>query len=147
MNNLDHIKSLAQLVTVANADRELVDADDRYVINVEMYHTPSTYTGLGCAVCVAGCVIAKTLDSSIHSVVEPWDFDKATEHKLEILDLLRKHRFHQIATILARLGWPTLTLQQIDSISKLYLHNGNKEAWHQLEHLLVFWETMGVNSE
>jgi len=69
-------KKLSDLIELAIADLEKVREDDRYTIDMGHWHTVNIST---CKVCLAGCVMAKSLNADIkddHSDIsfgDNWD--------------------------------------------------------------------------
>ena len=76
---------LSDLIEVALRDLEAVENDERYTVNMDWWHRP----GDTCLVCLAGSVMAKSLDVSPDRTRYPNDFDDRTEAKLDVLNWAR----------------------------------------------------------
>lgn len=77
---------LSDLLELALSDLEKVEWDGRYVVRMSTWHTP--FDGK-CYVCLAGAIIAGTLGEEVEASLAPRHFDRDTEKKLLVLDLLR----------------------------------------------------------
>ena len=87
-------EKLSELIRVALADAKLIQKDPRYKINMSTWHSPANSriredTGTRCYVCLAGCVMAKSLGFSPQEFHEPSQLDQELERKLRALDLIR----------------------------------------------------------
>jgi len=90
MKNLDHIKSLAELLKVAVADLEMINKNPKYILDVDLWHHPiDSKKGDVCAVCIAGAVLAGTLEVNNHKCMDPYSFESKTCKLLLALDHLR----------------------------------------------------------
>lgn len=76
----------SELIELALDDLAAVEADDRYKVDMDTWHNPRT--GF-CAVCFAGSVIAKTLNTNPRNFRAPRDYDEDTRDKLSALDEFR----------------------------------------------------------
>ena len=79
---------LSDLIEVALRDLELVENDKRYTVNMDWWHRSNLYDHT-CIVCLAGAVMAKSLDVSPDRTRFPNDFDDKTEAKLDALNWAR----------------------------------------------------------
>lgn len=79
---------LSDLIEVALRDLEAVENDKRYTVNMGWWHRPNVYDHT-CIVCLAGSVMAKSLDVSPDRTRYPNDFDDKTEAKLGALNWAR----------------------------------------------------------
>jgi hypothetical protein len=88
MNTLPDLPS--ELIRLALHDLELCENDNRYMINMGLWHVrQNTEVGGSCSVCLAGSVMAKTLDTSLVNAF-PADFESTgTEMKLIALNKFR----------------------------------------------------------
>tara|TARA_B100002049_G_scaffold229961_1_gene206248 strand:+ start:156 stop:578 length:423 start_codon:yes stop_codon:yes gene_type:complete len=77
----------SDVIEVALADLEFVEADPRYRIDMSTWHEP--LSGNHCAVCFAGAVMAKTLKSPVGSDKHPGNFSGRTAKRLGALDDFR----------------------------------------------------------
>jgi hypothetical protein len=80
----------SELLTVALADLAAVERDPRYRINMGSWHVPEE-DGT-CSVCLAGAVMARTLDMNPLKPLGPCDagvLEESLENKLQALDELR----------------------------------------------------------
>jgi hypothetical protein len=83
-------EKLSDLIDLALDDLEKVERDPRYVLKMTVWHSSLDYDMESrCAVCLAGSVIAKTLEVPPNKSVLPIDFDEHTKVRLEALDNLR----------------------------------------------------------
>lgn len=77
------------LIRVALRDLRLCEEDTGYLINMGRWHTPG-YASVGiCEVCLAGSVMAQTLDVDRTEHEHPLSFPRATKTRLYALNLLR----------------------------------------------------------
>lgn len=96
MNKLPKIPS--QLIRLAIEDLKQVMNDDRYRIDMDIWHG-RYYTGT-CMVCLAGSVMAKTFDANLNSSLSPLDFEDPYDiSSLYALDFLRAGSTHSASTI------------------------------------------------
>lgn len=67
----------SELIRLALSDLNQVEAmDDTYKINMEVWHTPlSSFKGQICRVCLAGAVMANTMQVPLTLDMEPYDFE------------------------------------------------------------------------
>lgn len=80
----------SDLIELALSDLRKCEADPRYKIDMEVYHEASTMTC--CLVCLAGSVMAKTLECDPELDADPCDqelFSIADAQKLDALDNFR----------------------------------------------------------
>lgn len=69
----------AELIRLAVRDLEAAEKDSRYEVNMGIWHTPKGlygFEGDKCLVCLAGCVIAKSLDADLEEWVCPEDYEE-----------------------------------------------------------------------
>lgn len=76
----------SKLIRVALKDLELVEQDNNYSIYMGDWHMP---LGDKCSVCLAGSVIARTLNTPLDAEVDPLDFNLITKNKLLALNQFR----------------------------------------------------------
>ncbi len=81
---------------IAIKDLRMVAADKRYKPNAGTWHSMKTHDDGYCHVCLAGAVIAGTLDNPINEELLLHHFDDNTSMMLEILDDIRLNRWHSI---------------------------------------------------
>ena len=77
----------SDLIIVALADLEKVEANPNYVIQMDTWHMPSDDGR--CVVCLAGSVIASTLNHDRFKTGHPGDFSGAIPDKLDALNDFR----------------------------------------------------------
>lgn len=101
---------LSDLAELALRDAETLDPK-RYRPCASFYHGPpadASISGNGdgrCRVCLAGMLIAGTLQHDIESNLDSCDFDRETRYKLLALDYLRKgHVFAALDMLRQRLS-------------------------------------------
>ncbi len=79
----------SDLLELAMANLEECEADDRYIIEMDVWHAPGGNGGC-CGVCLAGAVMAMTLHARDDHNLMPHNFgNDATEKKLRALEKLR----------------------------------------------------------
>ena len=76
----------SELIRLALYDLELCEQDERYAINMSRWHLPSENE---CLVCLAGSVMAKSLNADAWNYLDPCDYNHKTEMKLIALDEFR----------------------------------------------------------
>lgn len=79
----------SELIRLAIKDLEIAEKSSRYTVNMGYFHTPKRtwYGRRVCLVCLAGAVMAGTLDVSIDLELEPGAFvDSDVRDKLRALD-------------------------------------------------------------
>lgn len=77
----------SELLRLAIADARKCQADPNYILTMVQWHAK---IGEHCHVCLAGAVVAKTLNSASYLCRCPGDFDPDTNEKLKIIDYLRR---------------------------------------------------------
>lgn len=82
---------LSELIRVALADLELVEGDPRYQVNMERWHRPD-FKKNTCQVCLAGSVMAKTLEAPADEFKTYGDYTQG--YKLVALDYVRCGNLH-----------------------------------------------------
>ena len=75
----------SELIRLAIADLEKVEHDERYSVNMNAWHEPIEEV---CCVCLAGALMAGTLNGDPGSCLDPRDFDGPTRAKLWALNSL-----------------------------------------------------------
>lgn len=75
------------LIRLAIGDLALVEADPNYRVNMWTWHAPRL--GEPCNVCLAGSVMAKTLDCAPTKSTDPWSFPGGVAAKLNALNYFR----------------------------------------------------------
>lgn len=78
---------VSELIELALNDLELVEEDERYVVNMERWHEPEL-TGV-CAVCLAGAVMASTLNTAPDKASTPHHYCAEDSRRLLALDYVR----------------------------------------------------------
>lgn len=110
-----------ELLALALTDYDAIAKNPRYEIDMCYWHVPTGKTT--CSVCLAGCVMANSLDAVPDHIFDPGDFSAAWCKALTILNDLRE----------GRLGWDW---------SKVYpvtLHHHNRTQWRiDMQHLLEY---------
>ena len=80
--------TLSALIRVGLVDLHKCEKDDKYIINMDDWHNP--YEDGTCAVCLAGSVMAKTLNTNVNERMVPVGTqDGVIEAKLYALDNAR----------------------------------------------------------
>ena len=131
MKTLDHITNLKQLIEVAYNDMMAADRDPDYELDMDTWHEPAE-DGT-CAVCAAGAVMAKSMDTDILMGFNPSEFDIHTRFKLDLIDEIRIDAPSAIRDSLEFLNWTPLTERQEILIEDLDLQEGNLKQWKRLK--------------
>lgn len=76
----------SELLRVALGDLEKCEKDPNYIIMMNDWHT---VRGDKCAVCLAGVVIAKSLEANVEWNYDPDNYDRTVRHKLRALNQFR----------------------------------------------------------
>jgi len=79
----------SELLALALEDLILVEKDPRYKVHMGVYHCITEEIGPECFVCLAGTVMAKTLDVDLTDFADPYDYHKEIRNKLLALDYFR----------------------------------------------------------
>lgn len=86
----------SELIRVAMGDLRKIEQDKRYRVRMEEWHSGITEDHGRCTVCLAGSVMAKTLDAPIADDLDPSAFDDShTMVRLRALDDFRNGLIHQ----------------------------------------------------
>jgi hypothetical protein len=87
----------SQLIELALEDLEKVEKDDRYVVDMHVWHHSSPDDEWRCHVCLAGAVMAKSLDFAPYECGDdPEDIMSPNlSQKLEALDCFRRGNVDQ----------------------------------------------------
>lgn len=90
MNDITTLKP-SELIRVALADLEAVEKDDRYRVDMRVWHGRSDESKEGpCFVCLAGAVMAKSLGADLYNYLVPYDFGEEIDYRLIALDSFRQ---------------------------------------------------------
>lgn len=79
----------SELIRLAIADLEKCEQDPNYTIDMTRWHEPR-YDGV-CQVCLAGSVMAKTLNANIRFYLDWVRYGSTTSYKLLFLDDIRTY--------------------------------------------------------
>jgi hypothetical protein len=79
----------SELILIALKDLESCIEDDRYVIDMGEWHGRQT-NAEKCSVCLAGAVMAKSMDSDIDITLLPSGFDAPNSYKFSALNAVRQ---------------------------------------------------------
>ena len=126
--------NLVDLIDVALKDMKAVKADPKYCFDVSRWHKPSPHSV--CYVCVAGAVMAKSLNCHTNENLCPHDFELQDSRKLFLLDRIRQGHAYNAKLIMSQLGWDSGLLKEFfvkapDSILR-QLEYGKTTAWETL---------------
>ena len=80
--------TLGELALLALDDAEIIKRNPLYTIDMETWHAPSATDDV-CKVCLAGCVIAQTMQRPRLNEYDPEEFSFDLKHKLFALDNFR----------------------------------------------------------
>lgn len=97
--NVNLPDKLSDLIDLAVDDLEKCERDDRYKVHMGFWHSPPIIDYFGaqtnnkskCLVCLAGSVMAQTLNEPIDISVYPCNYDTRTESKLIALNAVRNY--------------------------------------------------------
>ena len=89
-HNIDDLKP-SMLVTLAIEDLARCKADPRYFVDMTDWHNHGSNTE-ACSVCLAGAVMAKSLDVPRNGTYGPSDFYDRVGRPLQVLEMFRKGR-------------------------------------------------------
>jgi len=84
-------KKLSALIGVARKDLAAAGASPDYTVDMQFWHTGNIEGG-PCAVCLAGAVIAGTLQADIRYGVDPRDYGRRDYRALQALDHVARGR-------------------------------------------------------
>ena len=131
--------NLVDLIEVAINDMKAVKADTNYSFNVNYWHMSCQSK---CVVCVAGAIMAKSLNSDPNISVQPSDFyDDSIYHKLTLINFIREGKIFNAKRVMERLGWNSDPLFDFFLTNKLV--GGPTSIYHQLrDGKTTAWETL-----
>ena len=89
MNNERLPDEPSELLALALSDLEKVERSSEYQVSMMDWHAPTTEAGV-CNACMAGAVMAKTLEVNRFEEYLPSDFGTDTENKLFSINRFRK---------------------------------------------------------
>lgn len=101
---------MSDLLEVALSDLEKCRSDKDYIIDMDNWHNPS---GVGCMVCLAGSVMAKTLKNKCTETIFPFYFPESVDRKLCAIDYFRCGMFW---IAISHLGMDN---EKVDSVCRL----------------------------
>jgi hypothetical protein len=87
---------LSALLRIAVKDAKACEADPRYKLAMDTWHTPRSPGGV-CEVCLAGSVMAKTLGLRRDVSASPYSYTTSVERRLRALDYMRMGEFDYAA--------------------------------------------------
>lgn len=99
----------SQLIYLAIEDLIKTEKDEDYSINMSLYHGWG-FCVVGCQVCLAGAVMAKTLECDYSEDFIPSDFPYSNELKLRALDYFR------VGEVWAALGVLNIDRTKLDGL-------------------------------
>ncbi len=98
-------EKLSDLVFVALADLEKVEANEQYIIDMSIWHRPRDFDSdnpsgfeTKCIVCLAGSVMSMSLDAELEDELDLDDFEPFEEKRLQALDELRSNMICETVT-------------------------------------------------
>jgi len=146
MKTLDHIKDPIHLIEVAIRDTAALQAravtDPFVTFDVEVWHS---VTEAGCAMCMAGAVMAGELAIEDDVNIVPMQLeDGPTACKLRLINEIRVANTPEIESAMELLGWDedwTSTIEYVfDRMSEESLEDlkyGDLSAWEEFRDALV----------
>ena len=134
MKSLSHIQSLSELLTVVVADLKAVLSNPKYKLNVKVWHGKE-YDSDVCSVCVAGSVMAGTLQSEADLDLSPPCFDRPTMDRLFLINQIRRDPYLLTSDYNA-IFEKSVSTDQIDTLfAGIYyplLEEGSLDQWERL---------------
>lgn len=107
---------LSSLLRQAVADLRAIEKNKVYTVDMDRFHYPAlgfNKTARTCHVCLAGAVMARTLGANPKARMDPFEYSRDTEAKLNALDALRRG---QITEAMRKIGDFTRTFRDVDVI-------------------------------
>ena len=130
----------SELILQALEDAELIENDPNYKFDMSMWHRVVLINNK-CEVCIAGCLIAKSLDSPFLSTT-PINFRYSTTKKLEAID---HFRVGNLRLGLSLLGYDNNTYELPEKISEHYIPDMQiKIVRRTLESLVGIFQAVGL---
>jgi hypothetical protein len=128
------MKELIELLETAYRDMMLVKQDSRYIFDPDAFHIVE---GDKCHVCIAGSIMAKTLNCDISKHLYPRDMGTEWCNKLELIDAIRADNVRIIYVLVQRLNGPVTGLTRLyndmyNGIDKQGLRRGDDAEWFKL---------------
>lgn len=128
---------LSDLILVALADLEKVEADPRYEVAMWTWHQEDIFNKniTVCQVCFAGSVMAKTFNCKLNKEASPSDFPVSAERKLRALNELRVGNLYiAFSELLQRAAFnrtelPLYFFDDNSPTSMEFLSRNNREEW------------------
>jgi hypothetical protein len=124
------MKELIELLETAYRDMVAVKKDPKYIFDVSHWYYKE---GSRCAVCIAGAVMAKTLNIQDKSIVLPCDLEDVWAYKLRLIEGIRSWDTYQIQDNISLLKWeqPDLDIMY-KGVSKQKLSAGHNTSVKKL---------------
>jgi hypothetical protein len=141
VKTLNHIKTLTQLLEVAKEDVNKVMMSSDYVLDVDKWHAPQKKGP--CLVCIAGAVMANTLEIPSNRSIIPRDMSRRRDTLLLVLlNAIRVCDADSIARILpqAKLEWDeedcvelsNFLCDKLSDNQRYLLFKGNMLVWGEV---------------
>ena len=115
--------NLIDLLKLTVADVKLCKADEKYIINMNTWHIPFKKK---CSVCMAGAVMAKTLNANPKVMLFPFSFDDNTDYKFQLIECIRSNWIK--TNIMKKLRWKKPKI----NFKKYKLADGDLDEWEKL---------------
>ena len=108
----------SELIRLAIADLRKAMVHPEYRVNMGAWHEmmPRLEGGAVCHVCLAGSIMAFTLNAPPYMEVEPHDYDMTNRRKLYALNFVRRGQLHE-----AGVEWPAFKTIPMNQGSSLYV--------------------------
>lgn len=128
MNTLDHIENPLQLIDLAIKDVSAIAEDKRYELNMDHWHFACKTK---CYVCMAGAVMAGTLEADIEHDLSPCNTVDDTMNKLRLINHWRCGWSGELRLIKGWRIWVSSLDGAFLSIRNdiVKFNNGNLEVW------------------
>lgn len=127
-------KKPSKLLTVALQDLSKAEKNAKYSIYMNDWHDPHTEK---CKVCLAGAVMAFSLNAPIQELLIPEDFADSLQFKLEAIDLFRSGNIHQGLELLG-FEQNKFIPEEVEIVPYEYNKNEFKKDMRKLIKLLEF---------
>lgn len=121
-------KTPSKLIRLALADLRACEADSWYAVDMYMWHYPSKSKKHPkiCSVCLAGAVMAKSLDADIGEALEPEQCE-GNEYQLRALDYFRCASENNLMILACHL----LVARPIEWGIEIPLYSEDPKGFHQ----------------
>lgn len=133
----------SELIRLALADLEKIEADPRYEVDMSTWHKPEfTFDGQMrsvCAVCFAGAVMAKTCNIPLEELIQPEQFEEDQMNKFAALDAFRSGRIE------SGLRWMHIPMARMPDYVSIHDYSGFPSLFKDdMAKLALMFEKVGL---